>query len=391
MSCRRGVTHPGVFLSGKSCYTECALWKDSARQYRLFNKNSCTCRTIFDLARKDTRRDELKRESGKSDLWNDPAAAAKILQELEMLEKERTSFDRLKTALDDALELAALQDLGSESEKELRSDVSSIEKEIEALEFKTLLSGKHDRGNVLLSIHAGAGGSDAQDWAEMLLRMYLRYAEIMGFRSTVIDESRGGDAGIKSVTIEISGEYAYGYLKAEAGVHRLVRLSPFNANDLRQTSFALVEVLPVLDDSEEVTIRTEDLRVDTYRASGAGGQHVNKTDSAVRITHLPTNIVASSQSERSQLQNRENAMKVLKAKLWERQLEERETEKRELKGEHKSAAWGNQIRSYVLHPYTMVKDHRTKTETSDTQKVLDGDIQPFIEDELRRRAVPKEI
>lgn len=343
------------------------------------------------MARKDARREELKQESNRADLWNDPVSAAKILRELEMLEKERAAFDRLGEALGDALELSSLQDLGEETETGLRSDVAVLEKEIGDWEFKSLLSGEHDRGDALLSIHAGAGGSDAQDWAEMLLRMYLRYAEIMGFRSVVIDESRGTEAGIKSVTIEVSGEYAYGYLKAEAGVHRLVRLSPFNANDLRQTSFALVEVLPVLEDSEEIAIRSEDLRIDTYRASGAGGQHVNKTDSAVRITHLPTNIVASSQSERSQLQNRENAMKLLKAKLWARQLEERDAEKKELKGEHKSAEWGNQIRSYVLHPYTMVKDHRTKTETSNTQKVLDGNIQEFIENELRRRAASKEI
>lgn len=342
------------------------------------------------MPRKDARREELKAKSGQPDLWNDPAIAAKILRELEMLEKERSAFEHLKVAIADIQELVSIPDLGDEAETELRSDIASLEKELGEWEFKMLLSGEHDRGDALLSIHAGAGGSDAQDWAEMLLRMYLRYADIGGFRATIIDESRGTEAGVKSVTIEVSGEYAYGYLKAEAGVHRLVRLSPFNANDLRQTSFALVEVLPVLDDSEVVEIRTEDLRIDTYRASGAGGQHVNKTDSAVRITHIPTNIVASSQSERSQLQNRENAMKLLKAKLWAKRLEEREAEKKELKGEHKSAAWGNQIRSYVLHPYTLVKDHRTRTETSNAQKVLDGDLQTFIEDELRRRATPKE-
>lgn len=341
------------------------------------------------MSRKDARREELKAKSSRADLWNDPAAAAKILRELEMLEKERAAFNQLKDKIKDSLELSSIQDLGEEAEKTLYSDVAALEQEIELWEFRTLLSGTYDRGDALLSIHAGAGGSDAQDWAEMLLRMYLRYAEISGFRSTVIDESRGTEAGIKSVTVEISGDYAYGYLKAEAGVHRLVRLSPFNSNNLRQTSFALVEVLPVLDDSEEIEIHSEDLRIDTYRASGAGGQHVNKTDSAVRITHLPTNIVTSSQSERSQLQNRENAMKLLTAKLWARQLEERDAEKKKLKGEHESAEWGNQIRSYVLHPYTTVKDHRTKTETSNTQKVLDGDIQPFIESELRRRAAFK--
>lgn len=279
-----------------------------------------------------------------------------------------------------------MSDIGESDADELSRAVALLEAEIGGWEFRALLSGPHDRGDAILSIHAGAGGVDAQDFTEMLLRMYLRYAENSGFHASVIDESRGTEAGIKSVTLEISGEYAYGYLRMEAGVHRLVRLSPFNANQLRQTSFALVEVSPVIEDAEEVPIKAEDLRIDTYRASGAGGQHVNKTDSAVRITHIPTNTVVSSQSERSQLQNRENAMKVLKAKLYQRLVEERDAEKKELKGEHKSAEGGNQIRSYVLHPYTLVKDHRTKTETSNALKVLDGDIQPFIESALRHFA-----
>ena len=303
-----------------------------------------------------------------------------------MLERERSSFDRIRSELDDAAELFAMSDIGEGDAEELSRTVASLEAEIGSWEFRALLSGPHDRGDAILSIHAGAGGVDAQDFTEMLLRMYLRYAENSGFRASIIDESRGTEAGIKSVTLEISGEYAYGYLRMEAGVHRLVRLSPFNANQLRQTSFALVEVSPVIEDAEEVPIRTEDLRIDTYRASGAGGQHVNKTDSAVRITHIPTNVVVSSQSERSQLQNRENAMKVLKAKLYQKLVEEQEAKKQELKGEHKSAEGGNQIRSYVLHPYTLVKDHRTKTETSNALKVLDGDIQPFIESALRHFA-----
>lgn len=276
-----------------------------------------------------------------------------------------------------------MPNIGERDSDELAGAVAALAEEIGRWEFRALLSGPHDRGDAILSIHAGAGGVDAQDFTEMLLRMYLRYAENSGFHASVIDESRGTEAGIKSVTLEISGEYAYGYLRMEAGVHRLVRLSPFNANQLRQTSFALVEASPVIEDAEEVSIRQEDLRIDTYRASGAGGQHVNKTDSAVRITHLPTNTVASSQSERSQLQNRENAMKILTAKLYQKLVEEKDAEKRELKGEHKSAEGGNQIRSYVLHPYTLVKDHRTKTETSNALKVLDGDLQPFIESALR--------
>lgn len=279
-----------------------------------------------------------------------------------------------------------MTDMGESDAEDLSRTVDSLEAEVREWEFRALLSGPHDRGEAILSIHAGAGGVDAQDFTEMLLRMYLRYAEDAGFRASIIDESRGTEAGIKSVTLEISGDYAYGYLRMEAGVHRLVRLSPFNANQLRQTSFALVEVSPVIEDAEEVPIKAEDLRIDTYRASGAGGQHVNKTDSAVRITHIPTNIVVSSQSERSQLQNRENAMKVLKAKLYRRLVEERDAEKKELKGEHKSAEGGNQIRSYVLHPYTLVKDHRTKAETSNALKVLNGDIQPFIESALRHFA-----
>lgn len=338
------------------------------------------------MARKYDRERELRYESERPGLWDDPERAGKLMQELESLSREREVFELLETELSDLAELAGLDDIDAATEAEMNEGLGKLTAKLDELEFRTMFSGPYDHGNALLSIHAGAGGVDAQDWAEMLLRMYLRYAERAGFRAKVLDESRGTEAGIKSVTVEIAGEYAFGNLRTEAGTHRLVRLSPFNADQLRQTSFALVEIMPELDDSTEIDLKPDDLRVDTYRASGAGGQHVNKTDSAVRITHISSGIVASSQSERSQLQNREQAMKILRGKLLQKKLEEKEAEKRALKGEHQSAEWGSQIRSYVLHPYTMVKDHRTKTETSDADEVLDGAIEPFLESMLRMEA-----
>lgn len=285
--------------------------------------------------------------------------------------------------LQDLLELARAES-DAEMEAEIDADVGRLQGTIHDLEFQTLLGGEYAENNAILAVHAGAGGTESQDWAEMLLRMYIRWAENRGFRADVLERSEGEEAGIKSATVEIRGPYAYGRLRAERGVHRLVRLSPYDAAHRRHTSFALVEVLPEIEQDEaNVVINPDDLRIDTYRSSGAGGQHVNKTDSAVRITHIPTGIVVTCQNERSQMQNREVAMRILAARLLERRLEEREVEQARLKGEHVAAGWGNQIRSYVLHPYNMVKDHRTSYETSNTTAVLDGAIDAFIEAYLR--------
>jgi len=256
---------------------------------------------------------------------------------------------------------------------------------LDALEFETMLDDPDDVKNAILTINPGAGGTESQDWSEMLMRMYLRWAEQHNYKTAFLDYQSGEEAGIKSVTIEVSGEYAYGYLKSEIGVHRLVRVSPFNAQGKRQTSFAAVFVYPEVDDNIEIDIREEDLRIDTYRASGAGGQHVNKTSSAVRITHLPTNIVVQCQSERSQHMNRDNAMKMLRARLYQLEREKREAEKAKLEESKTEIGWGNQIRSYVFHPYSLVKDHRTNVETSNTQAVMDGDIDLFINAWLKQK------
>ncbi len=287
------------------------------------------------------------------------------------------------TGLRDLLELAAAEeDAGVVAE--IDADLPALQKQVDRLEFQTLLSGEYAENGAIVSVHAGAGGTESQDWADMLLRMYIRWAEQHRFEVQILERSEGEEAGIKSATIQIDGAYAYGHLRGERGVHRLVRLSPYDSAHRRHTSFALVEVLPQIEGAEEaITINPDDLRVDTYRSSGAGGQHVNKTDSAVRLTHLPTGIVVTCQNERSQLQNREVAMRILAAKLLERQLEEREVEQARLKGEHVAAGWGNQIRSYVLHPYNMVKDLRTQHETSNTSAVLNGELDEFIESYLR--------
>ncbi len=303
------------------------------------------------------------------------------MKKLAALHEQVDDWQRLQQRINDALELAQLDDESLRSD--LESEVEALEAEVQQRELKVMLSGKYDPGNALLAINAGAGGTDSQDWAAMLMRMYLRWCELHNYETEILDMTEGEEAGIKSVTIAVNGPYAYGYLRSEKGVHRLVRLSPFDAAHRRHTSFAQVEVMPQVEDDDEIEINPNDLRIDTYRSAGAGGQNVQKNDTAVRITHLPTGIVVTCQNERSQMQNRENAMRVLRARLLEIKREEQERQLAELRGEYVKAEWGSQIRSYVLHPYQMVKDHRTEYEVGNAQGVLNGDLDGFIEAYLR--------
>lgn len=327
----------------------------------------------------------LETEAGAPDFWSDQIRAKRELQKLSDLKKEYDAWSGLRQEIVELEELTELSSKESDAsfEAEAATRLEELEKRYRGLEFTMMFSGAHDANNAVVSIHAGAGGTDAQDWAEMLMRMYFRYAEKKNWSVRLVDESRGTEAGIKSATFFVEGRYAYGHLKGEAGVHRLVRLSPFNADALRQTSFALMEVLPEFDDSVEIEIKPDDLRIDTFMSGGKGGQSVNTTYSAVRIVHLPTKITVTCQNERSQTQNRETAMKILKAKLLQLKEEEMLKEKQQMRGEYHSAEWGSQIRSYVLQPYRMVKDLRTGQESSDTDGVLDGDLDAFVEAELR--------
>ena len=331
---------------------------------------------------KELKLSEFEKDIEASDFWGNPSQAQSVMKQYNAVKAEVDSWRGFSRRLSDALELAQLDDESLRAD--LETEVSAIEADLERRSFTAMLSGKYDHDSAILAIHAGAGGTDSQDWAAMLERMYLRWAETRGYEAEILDITEGEEAGIKSVTISVGGEYAFGYLRSEKGVHRLVRLSPFDAAHRRHTSFALVEVLPqVAMGDAEIAIDPGDIKMDVYRSSGAGGQNVQKNATAVRITHIPTGIVVTCQNERSQTQNREFAMRILRARLLELKQAEREEERAVLRGEYTKAEWGSQIRSYVLHPYQMVKDHRTEHESGNTQAVLDGSLDEFMEAYLR--------
>jgi peptide chain release factor 2 len=335
---------------------------------------------IFDIAAKKEKASQLEQLTAQPDFWNDNEKAQGVLKQITELKSWTDPWNSLRAQFDD---LSGFLDLAHEENdpsafSEVERGRVRLGKALDDLELRRMLGGEDDGRNAILTIHPGAGGTESQDWAEMLFRMYLRFAQRQKFQADIMDYQDGDEAGLKSVSIEMKGPHAYGTLKAEAGVHRLVRISPFDANKRRHTSFASVFVYPEVDDAVEITIDPSDLRIDTYRSSGAGGQHVNKTSSAVRITHLPTNIVVQCQNERSQHQNKANAMKMLMSRLYQLRKEEEDRKIQAMEKQKKDISWGNQIRSYVFHPYNMVKDHRTDTETSDVQAVMDGDLDAFI-------------
>ena len=339
----------------------------------------------FDITNLENELANLENQTNQAEFWSDSKNSSKILKRITELKNKVCQFKKVKTDLDNLIEIKnlLLQESDADLEKELETGINTLETELEKLETSTLLSGKYDINNAIITLHPGAGGTEAQDWVEMLYRMYTRWASANEYKVEELDYLAGEEAGIKSVTFLVSGDYAYGYLKGEQGVHRLVRISPFDAGGRRHTSFASVEVLPEITEDIEIDINPDDLKVDTYRASGAGGQHINKTSSAVRITHTPTGIVVACQTERSQIQNRETAMKMLKSKLLHIKEQEHKETIDELKGIQMDIAWGSQIRSYVFCPYTMVKDHRTNYEVGNIQAVMDGDLNGFIESYLR--------
>ncbi|MCK5510533.1 peptide chain release factor 2 [Candidatus Parcubacteria bacterium] len=340
---------------------------------------------LLDIERKQEEANEMKVLMSKSGFWDDRENAVEISQKADELEKEAVEWESLRA------ETRSLEELVAEStelkddslDKEAREQYQKLKKQYEKQEFYVMFSAKYDESNVILSLHAGTGGVDAQDWAQILERMFLRFVEKMNWKIEIVDRTIGNEAGIKSATYNIKGRWAYGYLKSESGVHRLVRISPFDAEAMRHTSFALVEVIPELPDTENIEINENDFRIDVFKSSGPGGQGVNTTDSAVRIKHIPSNIVVTCQNERSQHQNKETAFKILKSKLFKLEEEKKEVQELKLRGEAEKAEWGKQIRSYVMQPYKMVKDHRTKHEIQDIYEVLDGDLAPFMEAYLR--------
>lgn len=350
-------------------------------------KRLAEIRSLFDLPGKQKQIAALEEKMAMPNFWDDNEAAQAVIGEVNVLKDAVTAIQQMETAYED---IEVMMDLYAEEEDE--SLIPDIVKETEALqerlneyELQLLLSQPYDRKNAMLELHPGAGGTESQDWADMLLRMYTRWAEKQGFKVETLDYLPGEEAGVKSVTLLIKGHNAYGYLKAEKGVHRLVRISPFDSSGRRHTSFVSCDVMPEIDDDIEIDIKPDELKIDTYRSSGAGGQHVNTTDSAVRITHVPTGVVVTCQTERSQIKNRERAMKMLRSKLYERKIQEQEEEAAKLRGEQKEIGWGSQIRSYVFHPYSMVKDHRTNHETGNVQAVMDGELTPFIDAYLRQQ------
>ncbi len=341
------------------------------------------------IPQKEARAAKLEEQASATDFWNEPDEAQKVMQEMSRLRDEVQRWRSVANRINDALELAELSD--ESLLDDLTQEVNGLQPLVERMSFQAMLSNPYDKENAILAIHAGAGGTDSQDWAQMLERMYLRWAEDNHYKVDVIERSDGEEAGIKSVTLDVRGEYAYGYLQSERGVHRLVRLSPFDSANRRHTSFAKVELWPDIQEDIDIDINESDLRVDTYRAGGAGGQHVQKNDTAVRITHIPTGVVVQCQNQRSQKQNRERAMQILKARLFEMERQKQETEMAALKGENVDAGWGNQIRSYVLHPYQMVKDHRTDHEVGNVNAVLDGRLNDFMEAYLRYQIESKNL
>ena len=360
-------------------------------KYRLtpYEKELDEIKDALDLQNKEERIIELERTMEAPGFWDDMDKAQKYMKELKNLKDSIETYNNLKSLYDDIL---VLIEMGEESEdaeiaEEAKSSMDEFASKVDEVKIKTLLSGEYDKYNAILKLNAGAGGTESCDWTSMLYRMYTRWAESKGFTTQVLDFLEGEEAGIKSITVQINGENAYGYLKSERGVHRLVRISPFNAAGKRQTSFASCDVMPDIEEDLDVEINDDDIRIDTYRSSGAGGQHINKTSSAIRITHLPRGIVVQCQNERSQLQNKDKAMKMLKAKLYLLKQQEEQEKKSGIRGEIKEIGWGSQIRSYVMQPYTMVKDHRTNEETGNVSSVLDGNIDQFINAYLKQNSI----